>query len=428
MGIYELYFSNAGVPATSLTPTFSGFLDITTSGTVAGVPSIIEIGVGWYKFNYTPSGNAIGIIDGGSGLADADRYVPFKVTMQDTYLDAKSSDININVSGKPNISTIVASGNAANWSGVTPATDLTLVNSKLDTLSGYSNDLSTQVSGLPTITEIVNSGTTAGWATAYVDVNVTGISPFALSQIVESGNAANWSGEANITSLATQTDVTNARDSVIASGMANWLTASGFSTSSQATTIQSTIDTISGNVSALPSITQIVSSGNAANWSGVANITSLATQSDVTSARDTIIATGNFAWVTATGFATAVELTTVQTYLGTISGYTDSLETGQSNIITNISGIPTINDIVSSGTAAGWGDTITAGDIISLVSGVWASVIDGTLTASGALQRVAAYCSNNVEVIGSGVYDYKNNAGTTRLFTLTGTDTTRTRS
>jgi len=90
---YELYFADSGVPATGLTPTFSGFLDVATSGTIGSIPTISELGIGWYNFSYIPSGVAVGLIDGGSGLGDADRYLPFKVTQEDSYLDAPVSDI-----------------------------------------------------------------------------------------------------------------------------------------------------------------------------------------------------------------------------------------------------------------------------------------------------------------------------------------------
>lgn len=70
-----VYFSNAGVPATGLTPTFSDYLDV-SDGSSKTAPSITEVGLGWYKFsdNIADFDHVVAVIDGGATLADADRY------------------------------------------------------------------------------------------------------------------------------------------------------------------------------------------------------------------------------------------------------------------------------------------------------------------------------------------------------------------
>lgn len=106
------------------------------------------------------------------------------------------------------LSQIVASGDAANWDAIASITEVT-------------------VSGLTStaLSQIVTSGDAANWDATTTEVTVSGLTPGALGQIVSSGNAANWGGIADVSSLATTTDVTSARDVIIASGQANWITA-----------------------------------------------------------------------------------------------------------------------------------------------------------------------------------------------------------
>ena len=115
------------------------------------------------------------------------------------------------------LSEIVTSGNAANWSGVTPVTDLTTVNTKLDTISGYTDTLegstttvlanqatiNTNVLALPDISEIVASGNAEGWNGSNSEVTVTGLAPSALSEIVTSGTAAGWSSASEVGPIVT---------------------------------------------------------------------------------------------------------------------------------------------------------------------------------------------------------------------------------
>jgi len=90
---YLVYFSEEGVPKTGLTPTWFGLKDDAGNNT-SNNPSFTEIGCGFYKFNIVYGDNAgpwkttgdvhkkdlVGVIDGGSALADADRYKPVCIT------------------------------------------------------------------------------------------------------------------------------------------------------------------------------------------------------------------------------------------------------------------------------------------------------------------------------------------------------------
>lgn len=75
---YPVYFSDAGVPATGLTPAFSSLQNLLTEASVTP-PTVTEIGGGWYAYEISPTAPLVGVIDGGAGLADADRYKPASI-------------------------------------------------------------------------------------------------------------------------------------------------------------------------------------------------------------------------------------------------------------------------------------------------------------------------------------------------------------
>jgi hypothetical protein len=89
--IYVVYFSNAGVPATGLSPSIIAYKKVADGSDVASPPGVTPIGAGFYKFSATP-GEALAVqMDGGSGLADGDRYKVMQITPHDGDLDAQVS-------------------------------------------------------------------------------------------------------------------------------------------------------------------------------------------------------------------------------------------------------------------------------------------------------------------------------------------------
>ena len=87
MGSYEVYFSNSGVPATALTGVTFQTLFMASGLTSATLPTITSASGGWYTYSYAVTERMLGVIDGGGGLGDSDRYVPVKLTAEDFYLD-----------------------------------------------------------------------------------------------------------------------------------------------------------------------------------------------------------------------------------------------------------------------------------------------------------------------------------------------------
>ena len=83
MANYEVYFSNAGVPETGLTLTWETLKKYSDGTDESSQPAFTEIGGGWYKFSYSPSGTMIGVVDGSATLGDTDRYIPCKFTTDD---------------------------------------------------------------------------------------------------------------------------------------------------------------------------------------------------------------------------------------------------------------------------------------------------------------------------------------------------------
>jgi len=89
--LYYLYFTDAGTPKTGLTPTWESLLTAENGTDKSGsAPTISEIGGGWYVFDVTfgtvpwnvATEDLLGVIDGGSVLADADRYKPVAITLR----------------------------------------------------------------------------------------------------------------------------------------------------------------------------------------------------------------------------------------------------------------------------------------------------------------------------------------------------------
>lgn len=76
---YVIFFKNAGVPAIGLSPVWLSLQKVSTTQGFLPWPTFTEIGGGFYKFDLNPTETLVGLIDGGVGLPNADRY--FQIVM-----------------------------------------------------------------------------------------------------------------------------------------------------------------------------------------------------------------------------------------------------------------------------------------------------------------------------------------------------------
>ena len=88
---YVVFFSNAGAPATGLTPTIGVYKKVSDGTDVTPAPTIAEIGGGFYKFAASPAEALVVRMNGGGTLADADKYKVMQITPHDADLDAQVS-------------------------------------------------------------------------------------------------------------------------------------------------------------------------------------------------------------------------------------------------------------------------------------------------------------------------------------------------
>ncbi|MCG2772689.1 MAG: hypothetical protein L6277_11460 [Desulfobacterales bacterium] len=86
--IYVVFFSNAGVPATGLTPTIGVYKKVSDATDVTPAPTVSEIGGGFYKFTSSPAEAMVVRMNGGGSLAEADKYKVMQITPNDASLDA----------------------------------------------------------------------------------------------------------------------------------------------------------------------------------------------------------------------------------------------------------------------------------------------------------------------------------------------------
>ena len=89
--IYVVFFSNAGVPATGLTPTIGVYKKVSDGTDVTPAPTVSEIGGGFYKFTASPAEALVVRLNGGGSLAEADKYKVMQITPHDADLDAQVS-------------------------------------------------------------------------------------------------------------------------------------------------------------------------------------------------------------------------------------------------------------------------------------------------------------------------------------------------
>ena len=87
--IYVLFFSDAGAPATGLSPTIITYKKVSDGADVGSPPAITEVGGGFYKFTATPAEALVAVIDGSATLTNAfERYKVMQITTNDSALDA----------------------------------------------------------------------------------------------------------------------------------------------------------------------------------------------------------------------------------------------------------------------------------------------------------------------------------------------------
>jgi hypothetical protein len=89
--IYVVFFSNAGAPATGLTPTIGVYKKVSDGTDVTPAPAISEIGGGFYKFTASPAEALVVRMNSGGSLGDADKYKVMQITPHDADLDAQVS-------------------------------------------------------------------------------------------------------------------------------------------------------------------------------------------------------------------------------------------------------------------------------------------------------------------------------------------------
>jgi hypothetical protein len=89
--IYVVYFSNAGGPATGLSPSIGVYKKVADGTDVTPAPTVSEIGGGFYKFSAAPAEALVVRMNGGGSLGDADKYKVLQITPHDADLDAQVS-------------------------------------------------------------------------------------------------------------------------------------------------------------------------------------------------------------------------------------------------------------------------------------------------------------------------------------------------
>jgi hypothetical protein len=88
---YPIYFSNRGVGVEDLTPTIVVYKKVEDGTDVSGIPVVVELGEGFYKFAASPSVDIVVKVDGGDTLQNSDRYKVVLITADDNNLDVPVS-------------------------------------------------------------------------------------------------------------------------------------------------------------------------------------------------------------------------------------------------------------------------------------------------------------------------------------------------
>lgn len=226
MGQYNIYFSNAGVPAAGLTPTIS-WLNYDGSSVGAAGPTVNETDAaampGWYNFSASPTQDIILTIDAGATIPNAERYIAMTITADDfaitearlANLDAAVSSRSTFDSASDSVDVTSINSNAvttaddfkADVSSITASSNITQVNGVAVAL----NDFHADVSGLSTFDHTADE--VSADITKVASNVVTGIDDFKadVSGITASTNLTHVNGNpvgindfhADVSSLST---------------------------------------------------------------------------------------------------------------------------------------------------------------------------------------------------------------------------------
>ncbi len=87
--VFKVYIADGAGPRTGLSPAWEYLLALDGADKSGAAPAISEIGGGWYKFELTYEtapwdvAELVGLIDAGSEILDAQRYIPISISLRD---------------------------------------------------------------------------------------------------------------------------------------------------------------------------------------------------------------------------------------------------------------------------------------------------------------------------------------------------------
>lgn len=288
-----------------------------------------------------------------------------------------------NIANLPTITTIVASGHTDGWAATSSGSasvDLSGISGSLNTISGNLNTVSNtlitisgSINSLPSITTIVSSGNAANWNSVASLVGISGT----LATI--SGNLTTVSGnlltlQNNIVSISGNLNAT--------SGNVNTLLSNLATTSGNLTIISGILNVTSGNVNTIK--TNIITiSGNLNSSSGDINTlrTNFTTVSgNVTTTQNNVVTisgnlttvSGNLNTVNNTINNVSGQINLNNSIISTVSGKVDNTLTTLIRVSGNITNNPitvsgltpiALSQIVTSGNAQGWDSNLAIPEV-----------------------------------------------------------------
>lgn len=467
MSNYLISIRDGGVPASSLTPTLLDWINLSDGVAATPQPTITSIGNGKYRLSVaTPPEARCGTIDAGATLEDADRYIDVLVTPNDELIAnsdvAASTLLASNDYTAPDNASITAIKAKTDNLPASPANETTVA-SRLASAAYVAPDNSgilSAISAIPTNDEfaialsLVATTTDIEMASSEILDAIDGISASgngltidqlnsALIPIAKESTASSRLATSayiapdntSIAAIKAKTDNlpnTPANESTVASRLAS----SSYVAPDNAsiTAIKAKTD----NLPASPASELTVESRLAAsaytapNNAGILSaIDAIPTNSELAIALNPIAKEATVSAVKAKTDNIPADPARESTVTLKLNA-TDYVAPDNAGIIAAIedpvNNSQIVNAIIASGEFLGWGDSITNANIQSIIDGVWAKPIDGTLTAGTALKNTTAYSCGRVRVVGSGVYAYYDNSGSSVAYTLTGSPTGRTKS